>query len=153
MSFNFNNRLTSLPTDIQDIIYKRNNDYNFKLYMFSQLRMNCHMNKYKQGYMNPHCNEGTMELRARIGIIMVNMLNEVKCPKYIRIYEEVDNILKSITYRIYDRLNEMSNMTYSEIHKKKQLLKNIRKKDIELMLTKRVETIMIMERIMEKGNK
>ena len=153
MSFNFNNRLTGLPTDIQDIIYKRNNDYNFKLHMFSLLRMNCQVNTYKQGYMNPHCNDKTMEIRRDIGIIMVNMLNEVKCPKYIRIYEEVDDILKSITYRIYDRLNKMSNMTYSEIHNKKQLLKTIRTKDIELMVTKRVETIMIMERIMEKGNK
>ena len=122
MSFNFNNRLTGLPTDIQDIIYKRNNDYNFKLHMFSKLRINCEINKYKQGYMNPHCNDKTMEIRRDIGIIMVNMLNEVKCPKYIRIYEEVDDILKSITYRIYDRLNKMSNMTYSEIHNKKQLL-------------------------------
>jgi len=111
------------------------------------------VNTYKQGYMNPHCNDKTMEIRRDIGIIMVNMLNEVKCPKYIRIYEEVDDILKSITYRIYDRLNKMSNMTYSEIHNKKQLLKTIRTKDIELMVTKRVETIMIMERIMEKGNK
>jgi hypothetical protein len=102
--------------------------------------------------MNPHCNEGTMQLRLSIGMIMVDILDDVKCPKYIRIYEEVDDILKSITYRIYDRLNKMSNMTYSEIHNKRQLFKNIRMKDIELMVTKRVETIMIMERIMEKGN-
>ena len=53
------------------------------------------------------CNDKTMEIRRDIGIIMVNMLNEVKCPKYIRIYEEVDNILKSITYGIYNKSNKV----------------------------------------------
>jgi predicted nucleic acid-binding protein len=119
-----NNRLEMLPTDIQDIIYKRNSDYNFMSYMFLKLYIHSKIEKYEQAYMNPHSTEKTTNLRKNMGQELYDKLKGRLYVGYIDIFDLVDNNLQNKVRRYYNELSKLSYTTYSQIYKNKSHIIN-----------------------------
>jgi len=119
-----NNRLEMLPHDIQDIIYKRNSNYNFMSYMFIKLYIHSKIEKYEQAYMNPHSTKKTTNLRKNMGQTVYNKLKGSQYAGYIDIFELVDNNLQNKMRRYYNELRKLSNATYSQIYKNKSHIIN-----------------------------
>jgi len=119
-----NNRLEMLPHDLQDIIYKRNSDYNFMSYMFLKLYIHSKIEKYEQAYMNPHSTKKTTNLRKNMGQELHDKFVRNSIVGYIDIFELVDNNLQNKIRGCYNELSKLSNTTYSQIYKNRSHIIN-----------------------------
>lgn len=111
------NRLNTLPDEILDIIHTKNNIYYKKLYMFKMLYINCKIEKYEQGYMNP--------IGCDKRIVFINKLSrkiydsiEYKTEYNIsKIFENTLALLREKSVCARAELKILKTSSYSKIHK------------------------------------
>lgn len=110
------NRLDTLPDAILDIIHKKNNRYYNKLYMFKMLYINCKIEKYEQGYMNPNGCDKRMVFINNLSKEIYDSIKYKTEYNISKIFENTLSLLKEKSLIARAELITLKKSSYSRIH-------------------------------------
>ena len=119
------NRLNTLPDDILDMIHTNTNLYYKKLYMFKMLYINCKIEKYEQGYMNPFGCDKRKKYINKLSRKIYDSIEYKTEYNISKIFENTLTLLREKSVMGYAKLNILKTSSYARIHKIHKIHKNI----------------------------